>query len=189
MITYDALGQLTRVNDPHENATWVYNYDRGGNITSKVQYAYTTGTPEIALQTIPYIYGDTNWKDKLTSYDDALLTYDAAGNLTNDGSWTYEWQAGHQLKRMSREGQSLTFKYDHNGRRIEKLLEHSWYPEITKYTYHDNLLTHISVNYFDLDEIEHHDTIHIFYDATSYPVKIQFNGIMYTFLHLSLIHI
>ena len=23
---YDALGQLTRVNDPHENATWVYNY-------------------------------------------------------------------------------------------------------------------------------------------------------------------
>ena len=27
---YDALGQLIRVNDPHENATWVYNYDRGG---------------------------------------------------------------------------------------------------------------------------------------------------------------
>ena len=40
---YDALGQLVRVNDPHENATWVYNYDRGGNITSKVKYAYTTG--------------------------------------------------------------------------------------------------------------------------------------------------
>ena len=36
---YDALGQLIRVNDPHENATWVYNYDRGGNITSKVKYA------------------------------------------------------------------------------------------------------------------------------------------------------
>ena len=42
--SYDALGQLIRVNDPHENATWVYNYDRGGNITSKVKYAYTTGT-------------------------------------------------------------------------------------------------------------------------------------------------
>ena len=23
---YDTLGQLIRVNDPHENATWVYNY-------------------------------------------------------------------------------------------------------------------------------------------------------------------
>ena len=36
---YDALGQLTRVNDPHENATRVYNYDRGGNIISTVKYA------------------------------------------------------------------------------------------------------------------------------------------------------
>lgn len=40
---YDALGQLIRVNDPHENATWVYNYDRGGNITSKDKYAYIVG--------------------------------------------------------------------------------------------------------------------------------------------------
>ena len=37
------LGQLIRVNDPHENATWVYSYDRGGNILSKAKYAYTTG--------------------------------------------------------------------------------------------------------------------------------------------------
>ena len=35
---YDKLGQLVRVNDPHENATWVYEYDRGGNITSKKKY-------------------------------------------------------------------------------------------------------------------------------------------------------
>ena len=39
----DALGQLVRVNDPHENATWVYSYDLGGNIVSKARYAYTTG--------------------------------------------------------------------------------------------------------------------------------------------------
>ena len=39
---YDKLGQLTRVNDPHENATWLYNYDRGGNILSKVKHAFTT---------------------------------------------------------------------------------------------------------------------------------------------------
>ncbi len=126
---YDALGQLIRVNDPHENATWVYNYDRGGNILSKVKYAYTTGTVGTALETIPYAYGDANWKDKLTAYNGTAITYDAIGNPLNDGSWTYEWAVGRQLKKMSRDGQSLTFKYNHNGMRIQKVLEHSWYPE------------------------------------------------------------
>ena len=112
------------MNDPHENATWVYNYDRGGNITSKVRYAYTTGTVGTAVETIPYAYSDSNWKDKLTAYNGTAITYDAIGNPLNDGSWTYEWAVGRQLKKMSREGQSLTFKYDHNGMRIQKVLEH-----------------------------------------------------------------
>ena len=39
---YDLLGQLTRVNDPHDTTadatgtTWLYTYDLGGNIQSKV---------------------------------------------------------------------------------------------------------------------------------------------------------
>ena len=164
---YDALGQLIRVNDPHENATWVYNYDRGGNITSKVRYAYTTGTVGTAVETIPYAYGDANWKDKLTAYNGTAITYDAIGNPLNDGSWTYEWAVGRQLKKMSREGQSLTFKYDHNGMRIQKVLEHSWYPETTSYTYHGKLLTHMEVAYTDFDEVEHTDKLHFFYDAQS----------------------
>ena len=91
-ICHDAPTQLIRVNDPHENATWVYNYDRGGNILSKMKYAYTTGTVGTALETIPYAYGDANWKDKLTAYNGTAITYDAIGNPLNDGSWTYEWQ-------------------------------------------------------------------------------------------------
>lgn len=68
---YDALGQLIRVNDPHENATWVYSYDRGGNILSKAKYAYTTGALGASVETIPYTYGDSNWKDKLREdFDD-----------------------------------------------------------------------------------------------------------------------
>ena len=70
---YDALGQLICVNDPHENATWVYSYDRGGNITSKAKYAYTTGTLGTAVETIPYTYGDSNWKDKLTAYNGTAI--------------------------------------------------------------------------------------------------------------------
>ena len=47
---YDALGQLTRVNDPNDptgstfGTTWIYSYDRSGNILNKSAYVYTTGT-------------------------------------------------------------------------------------------------------------------------------------------------
>ena len=179
---YDALGQLIRVNDPHENATWVYNYDRGGNITSKVKHAYTTGVVGTALETIPYVYGDSNWKDKLTSYNGQTITYDAIGNPTNDGTWTYTWQAGRQLKQMSAEGTSVSFKYDHNGMRVQKVVEQSWYPETTNYTYHGKLLTHMTVDYTDFDEVAHQDKMHFFYDAQSRPVKVEFNGTVYTYL-------
>lgn len=64
---YDKLGQLIRENDPHANKTTVYNYDRGGNILSCVEYAYTTGTLGAATQTTAYTYGDSNWKDKVTA--------------------------------------------------------------------------------------------------------------------------
>ena len=121
------LGQLIRVNDPHENATWVYSYDRGGNILNKAKYAYTIGTLGMALESIPYTYGDANWKDKLTAYNGTAITYDAIGNPLNDGAWTYTWAAGRQLKKMVREDRTLDFKYDHNGMRIQKVLEHDWY--------------------------------------------------------------
>ena len=84
---------------------------------------------------------------------------------------------------MSREGQSLTFKYDHNGMRIQKVLEHSWYPETTNYTYHGKLLTHMEVNYTDFNEVEHTDNLHFFYDAQSRPAKVSYNGVIYTYIH------
>ena len=180
---YDALGQLIRVNDPHENATWVYSYDCGGNILSKTKYAYTTGTVGTALESIPYSYGDANWKDKLTAYNGTAITYDAIGNPLNDGAWTFTWTAGRQLKKMVREDRTLDFKYDHNGMRIQKVLQHDWYPETTNYTYHDKLLTHMEVEYYDFDEVKHTDKLHFFYDAQSRPVKISYNGVIYTYVH------
>ena len=97
---YDALGQLIRVNDPYENATWVYNYDRGGNILSKVKYAYTEGELGEVVENIPYEYTDSNWKDKLTAYNGKTITYDAIGNPLNDGERQYEWEAGRRLKKL-----------------------------------------------------------------------------------------
>ena len=104
--TYDALGQLIRVNDPNDptagesGTTWVYEYDRGGNILSKSYHSYTTGTPGVAIDTVAYSYTDNNWKDKLTAYDGQTITYDAIGSPLNDGRRRYEWQAGRQLKKV-----------------------------------------------------------------------------------------
>ena len=181
---YDTLGQLVRVNEPHENATWIYSYDRGGNILNKAKYAYTIAD-ELgeALESIPYTYGDANWKDKLTAYNGISIVYDAMGNPLNDGTWTYEWQAGRQLKRMSAEGTALTFQYDHNGLRTQKVVEADWYPETTNYYLHGKLLTHMTVDYRDTSEAAHQDVMHFFYDAQSRPAKVSFNGTVYTYIH------
>ena len=88
------------MNDPHENATWGYNYDRGGNILSKVKYAYTEGELGEVVENIPYEYTDSNWKDKLTAYNGKTITYDAIGNPLNDRERQYEWEAGRRLKKM-----------------------------------------------------------------------------------------
>ena len=152
----------------------MYNYDRGGNILSKVKYAYTTGTLGATLQTIPYSYGDSNWKDKLTSYNGQEITYDAIGNPLNDGIWSYTWGAGRQLRQMSKTGTTIQFKYDHNGLRTQKIVTENGVTTTTNYTLHGKLITHMSCG---------NDNLHFFYDAQSRPVKVQHNGTMYTYMH------
>ena len=83
---------------------------------------------------------------------------------------------------MSAEGTSVSFKYDHNGMRVQKVVQQFWHPETTNYIYHGKTLTHMTVDYTDFDEVAHQDEMHFFYDAQSRPVKVKFNGTMYTYL-------
>ena len=178
--TYDALGQLIRVNDPNDptagtsGTTWVYSYDRGGNILSKSYYIYTTGTPGTAIDTIAYSYTDSNWKDKLTAYDGQAITYDAIGNPLNDGTWTYTWEKGRQLKQMSKSGMTVEFKYNHNGLRTQKKVTSGSEVTTTEYTLHGKLVTHLTRG---------SDKLHFFYDAQSRPAMVDFNGAVYSYIH------
>ena len=168
---YDALSQLIRVNDPHENATWVYTYDRGGNILNKAKYAYTTeGELGEVVESIPYTYGIVNWKDKLTIYNGETIIYDAIGNPINDGTWTYIWAGGRRLKQMSKSGTIIQFKYDHNGLRVGKIVNGIE----TRYTLQGKLV---------MDVTNGNDKLHFFYDAQNRPAKVSFNGVMYTYVH------
>ena len=76
----------------------------GGNIRSKTEYAYTTGTLGAAVRTVTYGYGDAGWSDLLTSIGGQSLTADEIGNLLSDGTWAYTWQHGRQLAGMSKAG-------------------------------------------------------------------------------------
>ena len=78
------------------------------------------------------------------------LVYDADGNLTSDGIWTYQWDAENRLTNMTMESiygiansnvLQLTFAYDYMNRRISKTVA-SWngttyVPQSTSYFVYD----------------------------------------------------
>ena len=136
--TYDALGQLIRVDDGQENATWVYEYDQGGNILSKRKYGLGTTTGE-PLESKAFTYGNANWKDQLTAVNGVAITYDQIGNPLSDGTWTYTWEKGRQLARMQSVDTDESFVYNENGLRVQKTV----YREVTNYTLHGKNIVHM----------------------------------------------
>lgn len=174
---YDLLGQLIRANDPYDTTagsngtTWVYAYDLGGNILSKTAYAYTTGTVGAALKTDSFTYGDANWKDKLTAYNGAAISYDAIGNPLSDSTWTYTWAKGRQLQRMSKSGETVSFVYNEDGLRVQKAATSTG---TTKYTLHGKNIVHMTNG---------SNTLHFFYDVQNKPAVVLFNGTAYAYLY------
>ena len=172
--TYDVLGQLTRVNDQREQATWIYHYDKGGNIQEKKRYKYTTDdlsslTPE---ETISYAYDDMNWKDKLTAYSGKPITYDEIGNpLTYDG-WVYTWKAGRMLHSMinSSKGVDAQFTYDHTGLRVKKNVN----GVETRYIMNGKKITYMRKG---------NTRMHFFYDAQGRAAIVRYNDVDYAYLH------
>ncbi|MCR4710433.1 MAG: DNRLRE domain-containing protein [Clostridiales bacterium] len=164
---YNSRDQLIRENDEKSEKTVRYFYDDGGNITKKKIYDYTTGDLGTVLDTINYTYGDTAWPDKLTSYDGVTFSYDAIGNLTGDGEWTYTWEHGSQLAGVSKTGTSISYEYDQDGMRTSKTVNGT----TTKYYYAGDQLSVIKRG---------SNRLHITYDAVG-PSIVKYNGTPYFF--------
>ena len=168
---YDSLGQLTRVNDPVEGTTRVYRYDLGGNMVSHAKYAYTTGALGTAQGETVYSYGAAGWKDRLTALGNKALEYDAIGNLTSYNGWTYEWEAGRQLKRQVKSsGTDVKYEYDQNGMRVRKTVNGT----ATNYTYNGSRLVHLTTG---------SNKLHFYYDAQGKPALVNYNGTQYSYLY------
>ena len=116
------MGQLIRENNPYTNLTTVYSYDKGGNITSAKEYAYTTAAELGAVKkTNTYTYEDIHWKDKLTSYNGEAITYDEIGNpLTYRDSLSFTWKNGRQLASLQNGSSVINYTYNADGVRIGK---------------------------------------------------------------------
>ena len=116
---YDNLGRLLRENNKNLDKTFLFVYNVGGNIVSKTEYAYTTGTVGTAIKTYNYTYGNA-WKDQLTAFDGTAITYDAAGNPLNYLGKTLTWSRGRLLTKYVSGSKTVEMQYDGKGMRIGK---------------------------------------------------------------------
>ena len=157
------------MNDPNDG-TWTYEYDCGGNILNKKQYAYTTGTLGTVQQIVSYAYGDADWKDKLTRYNGVDIACDAIGNPIHDGVWTYTWENGRQLRRMACDATIAEFVYNADGLRVQKTVN----GVATNYTLHGKNIVHMTKGNAEL---------HFWYDAQNRPAIVEFNGTKYGYLY------
>ena len=116
-----------------------------------------------------YEYGNGKWKDQLTKYNGKAIAYDGIGNPVSRDGWTYEWQAGRQLKKMSKSGTTAEYTYDHNGQRVKKVVN----GVTTEYMLHGKLVTGVKSG---------NDVLKITYDEQSRPAMVEYNGEWYGYV-------
>ena len=169
---YDEIGQLIRENNKQQEKTITYQYDKGGNILSKKEYAYTDNNIDTeATKVIEYIYNNSNWKDQLTSFNGKQITYDEIGNpLTYDGM-TFTWQNGRELSKLQSNSKNLTisYKYNDDGIRTEKTVN----GETSTY-----YLNGAEVIY----ETTGNDTIYYQYDSDQNLIGFKYNNTQYYYI-------
>ncbi|MDR1001889.1 MAG: RHS repeat-associated core domain-containing protein [Oscillospiraceae bacterium] len=118
------------------------------------------------MRAASYLYGDSNWKDKLTSYDGKAITYDSIGNRTSYDGYTYTWQRGRQLAGISGNGLTASYTYDADGIRTSKTVngvEHTYLLNGTKV----------------LKEVAGEDILWYDYDAAGNILAMTLNGTTY----------
>ncbi|MGM8216350.1 RHS repeat-associated core domain-containing protein, partial [Bacillaceae bacterium W0354] len=169
---YDELNQLIRENNGVLDQTIIYEYDNGGNLQSKKEYAYTESTADLTgsdRQTNIYLYENTNWLDQLTSYNGQTIEYDNLGNPISYNGYTYNWTFGDRLAGISGNGLETSYRYNDGGYRTQKEVN----GVITTYTLEGSLVTH---------ETNGVDEIYYTYDANGDLVSMNLNGEEYYYI-------
>ena len=126
---YDDLGQLTRENNLPANRTYLYSYDKDGNMLSKTECSYTTsGTPSIiGVTSFTYGNGRSDVLKKITLPDGQTFTptHDIVGNpssvmIENGNTMAAMWSYGRRLTGLSSGSEAFSYSYNADGIRTAK---------------------------------------------------------------------
>jgi RHS repeat-associated protein len=105
--TYDSLNRVSTAKSQAASGSdcWgqTFGYDRYANLT----------TISVSQCTAPMLSLSVNTDNQITN---SGFSYDAAGDLTGDGTYTYAWNAQQHLKSAA----SVTYTYDGDLRRVKK---------------------------------------------------------------------
>ncbi len=119
---YNDYNELVSEEDYFENQKIIYSYDLYGNILSKVR---KTLIDNEITSTNSYEYGNNNWKDLLTKYDNKEITYDEIGNPLSIGEFiNLSWMNGKELVSYTDSSKQLniSYKYNEDGLRTSKTI-------------------------------------------------------------------
>ncbi|MEW9184300.1 DNRLRE domain-containing protein [Bacillus mycoides] len=122
---YDPINQLLKESSPNGTVR-DYTYDGFGNRTSAKVTENGKETKSVSAT--------FNEGNQLVKFGNESLTYDANGNRTSDGKYTYTWNEADQLVALTKKDESnpfSTYKYDDDNRRIEKNVN----GQVTRYFY------------------------------------------------------
>ena len=158
---YDELGQLIYDRDYLSHQLREYTYDAGGNLLKEHLTIYSTSGAVVTTQDTNYAYGDTNWKDKLTSYGGKAITYDEIGNPLSYRGMKMTWQNGRQLATLQKGTTAVSYTYDAGSIRATKTVNGEKYT----YQYIGGKLIH---------ETRGEKSLHYYYDANGYLTAIKY---------------
>lgn len=177
---YDAHNQLIEDIDYNRNEKTSYQYDNYGNMLTKNITDLATNT---ITKTDTYEYGNTEWCDQLTKFNDTNIEYDQIGNPTVIGKSNLLW-AGRTLMKHETHGiepgveKDIYYKYNQDGIRTYKRVERNIVQGdcTLHYVYYE-----LEGNRIIYENRDDEQIITYFYDLTGI-VGIQYNGSRYYYV-------
>ena len=183
--TYDSANQLIREDNQRLGKSYFWTYDNAGNIVSRKEYSYTTGSLSGNPDSFDYVYNDLEgWGDLLTYWEGKDIVYDDIGNPTligdkdntqNEENRTFSWEHGRQLATVTEDGVTWRYTYNNAGLRTARTNDTTTY----KYVYNGSQLSKMTVAN---TSAQTQQVVFFSYDASGTPLSMTYNGQKYLYL-------